>query len=318
MFTFLMSSCAIPTSPIGTKEPKPAAIIPPPPWTSQPVPQAFDFKERCGVDPENKTTGDLFTLSMKSLNFIIKAKIGQIDAHIEAQATLQINGKASSTVQTTEVKILKAYNAATKARIGSNLITSIGANVVAKSRGGTQVWLGPSFKDWVQLTSGGNPEYKDLICAVTGTTSAEKQGESKLKFTFTPAGAMGLNPLASKDQYIAELGTGRMFQVTANAIDPKSGGIVETTTGRVSIMPVSPTLNAVDPVTNQAVQVVAESAWEITSDFLTPSKKFEMLTNKTTFYISHSSKSFVAIVQEGISKDTSGIGMPPVILLPQK
>jgi hypothetical protein len=43
-----------------------------------------------------------------------------------------------------------------------------------------------------------------------------------------------------------------------------------------------------------------------------------MLTNKTTFYVSHTSKSFVAIVQEGLSKDTSGIGIPPVVLLPQK
>ena len=318
MFAFLVSACAVPTSPLSSKPQKKASVTRPLPWSTEPPPQAFDFKERCGVDSDKPTTGDLFTQSMKSLNFIINANIGQIQARIEAQATLQINGKSGSTVQAADVKILKAYNTGTKARLGSNLITSIGAKIVAKSHGGTQIWLGPAFKDWVLLTSGDNPEYKDLICAVTGTASVEKSGENAQKFTFTPAGALGLNPLASKEEYIAELGSGRDFHVTANAIDPKSGAKTETTTGKVSIMPVNPVLNAVDPVTNQVVQVIADSAWAITSDFTTTSKKFEMLTHKTTFYINHKDKAFVAIVQEGISQDASQMAIPPVILLLQK
>ena len=157
-----------------------------------------------------------------------------------------------------------------------------------------------------------------MICAVTGTSSIQKVGDTKQKFTFTPAGAMGLNPLASKEQYIAELGSGREFQVTANVIDLRSGTTLETTTGRVSILPVNPVLNAVDPVTNQSIQVTAESAWAITSDFTTPSKKFEMITYKTTFYVDHKNKTFAAIVQEGLKADSSQMSIPAVILLPQK
>jgi hypothetical protein len=254
---------------------------------------------------------------MKSLNFVINANIAQIKARIEAQATLQISGRSGSSSQTTDVKIIKAYNAATNAGLGSNLV-SIAAGIIARSRSGTQIWTSPAFKEWLIQTGGDNPEYKDLICAVTGTASVQKTDDKQQKFTFTPAGALGVNPLASKEQYIAELGKGREFRVTANVIDISSGRNIETTTGKVSFMPVDPVLNAVDPLTNQSVQVIAESAWAITSDFTTPSKKFETFNHKTTFYVNHTSKSFVAIVQEGINQDASQMSIPPVILLPQK
>jgi len=309
LFFFAISSCAIKQKKDGKKEKSN--------WNPGAGSEtAFDFKQNCGLDENTPEGAVVFTQNLKSLNFVVESGLGNIKVRVEAQAALAINGKETGGTQKIDVKVNKVVDLSNNPTGMKSLITQIGARIVARSRGGTMVSTALPQKDWLKLVDGGNPEYKGLICAATGEASAQKEEEKGKLYEFSPALVANINPKASPEQRIKEIGEGRKFTVTANLINPFNKKTTATTIGSVQIRPVGTELRATDPLTKRSVNIQADSAYQVISDFSTAKGEFADFSSKTTFYLDHKNKNFMAITQEEIPKpgDTD-MKMPVIVML---
>jgi hypothetical protein len=305
-----MSTCAIPN---GSKKSK--GVRGQDPWQSTAAQPKLDFKEKCGTDGNGSPNTPLLSQEFQSLNFVIKSEILAIKAHVEANASLSIKAMSDGTTQKINVNITKAVDMRNNATPMSQLITRIGARITAAAGGGTKTSRAMPRGDWLKLTDGSNPEFKDLLCVATGSIGQLRNESPGKEYVFAPAYIASLNPLASPDQYKIELGEGRQFRVTATLMDVSSKRPVQSALGTVTFKPVSPQLRAVDPLTGQIVTVQSDVAWEVLSDFSGLSQANDQLSGKMTFYISHRNKKFDAIVRETIRPSQGGVVTPPIILI---
>jgi hypothetical protein len=308
----LTSSCAIKQKGDG-KQGKPK------PWDpGQRSADAFDFAQNCGLNENAPDDAIVFSQNLKSLNFIVEAGMANIKARIEADAKLEINSKATSGSQKIDVSVNKVTDLSNNPTGLKNLITRIAARIVAKSRGGTMTSNAVPFKDWIKLVDGDNPEYKGLLCAVTGEASVEKQEDKAKRYEFSPGLISSINPKASAEQRQKEIGNGRKFSIDATLLNPISKRVVATTSGSVQIRPVDSQLKATDPITKKVISIQADSAYEVISDFTSGKTNFENFNSKITFYLDHNKRNFMAITQEELpSAAESEFKMPVIVMLPQ-
>lgn len=279
---------------------------------------AFDFSKNCGLDTNAADDAIVFSQNLKSQNFVVEAGLGGLKARVEAEATLSINSKASSGSQKIDVKVNKVTDLSNNPTGMKTLITRIGARIVARSRGGTMTSNGVPFKDWLRLVDGGNPEFKGLLCAVTGEANSKKEEDKSKLFEFSPALVASINPKASAEQREKEIGKGRKFNIKATLTNPISKKTITTANGTVEIKPVSSQLKATDPLTKQSVNIQADSAYEVLSNFPTANGEFDEFCYRITFYLSHKDKKFLAITQETLPKPgETEFKMPTIVMLPQ-
>ena len=306
-------ACAIPGGSKGSKGSK--GVREQDPWNSLPTSPTIDFSEKCGVDTNASANEPILAQDFQSLNFVIDNELLAIKAHIEANATLSISAMSDKSTKTVSVNITKAQDMSNIANPMSQLLTSIGAKLKAEADGGTKISKSMPRGDWLKLTDGSNPEYKDLLCVTSGTISQMRAESQNREYVFSPALVASVNPKASPEQFLTELGQGRKFSVTATLMDTPKKRSIQSTTGTVTFKPVSPTLIAVDPLTKKSVTINSDAAWEVISDFSGLSKSNDQLSGKLTFYVSHKNKKFDAIVQEAIRPVEGKTMMPPIILI---
>ena len=289
------------------------------PWSPrQSGATSFDFSRNCGLDDNAPDDALVFSQNLKSLNFVVEAGMAGMRARIEAEASLAINSKATSGTQKIDVKVNKVTDLSNNPTAMKSLITRIGARIVAKGRGGTVNSTAVPFKDWVKLIDGANPEYNGLLCALMGEASHQKEEDKAKLYEFSPALVASINPKASVEQRNKEIGEGRRFTIKATLTNPFAKRVVATTSGTVQIRPVSTRLRATDPLTKRVVDIQADSAYEVLSDFTAGKANFEAFNSKITFYLDHNKKNFMAITQEELpSTADSDMKMPMIVLLPE-
>jgi hypothetical protein len=310
LFFATLTTCAIPNGSKGSK-----GVRGQEPWQSTTTAPKIDFKEKCGTEGNATPNTPLLAQEFQSLNFVINSDILAIKARVEANAALSIKAMSDSTTQKTNVNITKALDMRNNATPMSRLITLIGAKISAASGGGTKISRSMPRGDWLKLTDGTNPEFKDLLCVATGSISQVRTESPAKEYVFSPAYVASLNPLASPEQYQLELGQGRKFNVTATLMDVPGKRPIQSAMGTVTFKPVPAQLRAVDPLTGTAIAINSETAWEVISDFSGLSQANDQLSGKLTFYISHKNKKFDAIVQESTRPGQSGVATPPIILI---
>jgi hypothetical protein len=284
-------------------------------WLPPSTGAQFNFKEKCGVDSALPEGSVVFEQNLRSLNIVTDSDILGIKAHVEAQATAAIKSTTMETTQTIDVKITNARDLRDQATTISQLITKIGARVTANANGGTMVVKGLPRKDWLQLTYGDNKEFRDLLCAVTGAATMRRLETPNQEYVFTPAFVGSVSPLASPEQYKAELGQGRSLSVRADLVNTISRRTIASSPGTIIISSVSPNADFKDALTGQVTSIRSDSAWEIKTSFPNLTKSQDKLSGTKTFYINHKTKKFDAIVQQTANQDSMSPGLPPVVLI---
>ena len=289
------------------------------PWRPvQNTSDAFDFNKNCGLPEDAPDDAIIFSQNLKSLNFVVEAGMAAFKARVEAEASLAISGKANGGTQKIDVKVNKVTDLSNNPTAMKSLITKIGARIVAGSRGGTITSSALPFKDWIKLVDGANPEYNGLLCAVTGDATSQKAEAPGKLYEFSPALVTSINPRASAEQRAKELGNGRKFSIKATLTNPIAKRVIASTTGSVQIRQVKPELRATDPLTKRTVNIKADAAYEVISDFSAGKADFQDYNSKVTFYLDEKNKKFSAITQEELpSTADAEMQMPMIVMLPE-
>jgi hypothetical protein len=284
-------------------------------WLPPSTGAQFNFKERCGVDSTLPEGSVVFEQNLRSLSIVTDSDIMGIKAHVEAQATASIKSTTSGTTQNIDVKITKATDLRDQATNMSQLITRIGARIVANANGGTIITKGLARKDWLQLTYGDNKEFRDLLCAVTGIATLRRQESGNQEYVFTPAYIGSVSPLASPEQYKEELGQGRTLTTRVDLVDVISRRVIATSPGTIIISSVSPIAAFKDALTGEVVNIRSDSAWQVKVSFPNLAKNQDKLSGSKTFYVNHKTKKFDAIVEQAAKQDAMSPSLPPVVLI---
>jgi hypothetical protein len=273
------------------------------------VPQGFDFKKNCGVDVEEDAGNPLYAQKLQSQNIVSEGQALNMSYRVEAMANLDIQSTRGASKTTIDVKLNKVIDKSTNVTPLQSLILLIGARIASNSRAGTVETTAIPNGEWLKLTNGSNPEWKDFLCVATASRTHKLSGKAgNHTITFNPGLANAVNPMASADQYLKELGGGRSVKVTA-MIDSNP----RVFNGTVTFKPVSPAAVFTDALTSERRAVQADAAWEVTTQFEKGNPQINELSNVTTYYVSHAKKRFEAIVVSNTALDKPE---PPVVMLP--
>ena len=284
-----------------------------PPGNGEAAPEVFDFVKECGIPQEkiDDPNAVMLEASMTSFPIVVEGSTMGVNFRVITQAKVHITAKADQSVQ--EIQVIPKDSAAT----GSGIIGTFAPMIVkgqagtqAKQNSGTMTILSLPKKDWIKLVDGTNPEFKDLLCAATGTKSVTlNKGGSHATITFTPALVLAVSPFAPIERLRKEIGEGKSFTVTANVQaadgDLKSG----TYQGKTTVKETSPTF------TYLGTTVTADIAYEIVNTF--PNGAHAVgIPKKQVIYIDSVNKQIKAIVIEDDKVDPMlKKAMPPIYLL---
>lgn len=285
------------------------------PWTPGPAPEGtgFDFKKNCGVDVYAETASIIYAQKLQSLNIVNEGEISLLNSsfRVEAMATLDIQSQRSSSSVEIDVDLKQVINKNTNSPPISEAMLQIGAMVTANAKAGVTVSTSLPTADWLKLTGGSDPEWKDMLCVATATKNIKVTSKGgNHDFEFTPGFASTINPMASPEQYKKELGSGRTFHITAT-VDRSN----RTVNGTITFKPVAPTASFTDALTGKQYNIAADAAWEVQSEFDTRDNRYDQLSKTTIFYVNHTTKRFEAIVQKATPSMIMKVN-PDVVLLP--
>ena len=156
---FIGSCIPIPGS--SSKEPGAA------PW-KPPIdrPDGFDFKKNCGVDVQEDTNNPLYTQMLQSQNIVSEGQLGNFSYRVEAAASLDIQSTKGASKSTVDVKLNKVIDKSTNSAPLQKFILLIGAKITTNARAGTTESTAIPSGEWLKLTGGSTPEWKDLLQTV--------------------------------------------------------------------------------------------------------------------------------------------------------
>lgn len=293
-------------------------------------PESFDFEKECGISQEKLDDKNAILLSGSYTSFpiIVEGK-SPVTYRVILQAKVNISASSKGSTLTQNINKLQT------AEVGSTgnwlfdlplggIVDGI-ANGKAKDATGTTVTDSMPIAEWLKLTGpNGNPEMRDLLCALTGAKGANtNRGEGTLTATFSPALINSVSPLAPPERMRKEIGSGRTFRVTANvtAIPNKAKGQFKlgSKSGTITIRETTPRLSVVNQAAKINSTITADIAWEVINDF--PGGAYTVgLPKRTVFLIDTNKKEIRAILTEDDRPDAmSGeVLTPPVILVKDK
>jgi hypothetical protein len=267
----------------------------------------FDFAVECGL-PEDKMDDKnavLVSGSYTSFPIVVEGTSMGTGFTVITQAKISISATSSSKTQIIYVKRLDSASGAGGliGMIATPIVKSKAEKATADASG-TSTSTSLPKKDWLKLTGGTNPEYKDLLCAATQSqTISRNLGGGSTTVTFSPTLIDGVSPLAPIARMRKEIGSGRSFAVTASV----QGG--SPVTGQVSIKEVPPTL------AYQETSVKADIAFEFINDFPGGANKVG-LPRRQVIFIDTGKKEIRAIINEDdIIDDNTGKVRPPAVLI---
>jgi hypothetical protein len=284
-------------------------------WTAPPASAVFDFQQRCGVDPKRPSDSVIYEQNLQSLNIVTDQEVAGIKAHVEATASVSIKSTFTESTEVTKVNIIAAKDLNNPASPLTQVFAKIGSQLSARNKGGTNVSKTLPRNEWLNLTYGTNLEFKDLLCTVTGIASRRRLESPQREYRFQPALIESVSPLASPEQFLAEIGQGRTLHINADIVDVSSGRKIASSKGTVVIIPVQPNATFRDSLTSMVREINADSAWQVTVDFPEFKDSQDKLSETKIFYINHKAKRFEAIVQQAAGSGSTPSSLPPVVLL---
>ncbi len=266
----------------------------------------FDFAKECGL-PEDKIDDKKAVLvdgSFTSFPIVVEGTSMGTAFTVITQAKITVAATSSSKTQSINVQVLNSASGA-GGIIGliATPIVKSKANKATAAASGTVTGTGLPKKDWLKLTDGSNPEYKDLLCAAGQTQSVTKNlGGGSLTVTYSPTLIDGVSPLAPIERMRKEFGSGKSFVVTATV-----GGA--PVTGNVTVKEVAATLAYQDKT------VKADIAYEFINNF--PGGAYKVgLPKRQVIFVDATKKQIIAIINEDdIIDDNTGKVRPPAVLI---
>jgi hypothetical protein len=278
----------------------------------------FDFQKECGIntkdmDDPNKT---IFKQSMASMPIITQGTSMGTNFRVIALAKIDVTsmGGGKPSAQNISVEIVS-----TEASSGGGIVGMIApgivkskANDTAKAQSGEKSSKSIPNGEWIKLTSGSNPEYKDLLCAITGSVSTESRmnnGDSST-ITYSPALVNTVSPYVSKERAQKEIGGGRTLSVTATVTGKANNAVPGTYNGKVIIKMVNPSFKVQDKT------ITGDFAVEFVNSF--PGGAYKAgLPSRIVYVVSSKHKKFMMLLVQSDFKDPTTGASPDIYMIGQ-
>jgi hypothetical protein len=284
----------------------------------------FDFSKECGLPADKMDDPNAILLqgNFTSLPITITGSQMGVQYSVTTRAKLSLSATSSKATQTISVEVVDTKAVPPQAtNIIGLLVGAFAPGVVknkaqsaASGKSGTSTSEAMPQKDWLKLTDGSNPEFKDLLCAGQGSGRSSKQeGGSAVQVTFSPALINAVSPLAPIERLRKEIGDGRSFAVTAAVSGGGKDYAQGSVSGRVSVREISPNLASEESC--QGANRNADIAYEFTNEFPGGASKVG-LPKRLAMYIDTKNKQLVAIINQDDKIDPElKKSLPPVCLV---
>ena len=276
--------------------------------------ETFDFQKECGLskDQLEKKDAVLVSGSYTSFPIIVQGsdKATGTPFVVITQARVNLSVSATQTVQETNVELKEsATGAGGFIKLIADAIAKKKAQDAARANSGSTTSLPLPRGEWLKLTDGRSAEFKNLLCATSGTKTLNiNKGGQNATITFTPALISGVSPVSPLARLRKEMGTSRSFAVTADVQGQGQGlaqGIVQ---GRVSVREVSPIFK----YENNTVK--ADIAYEFINEFADGAHKVG-LPKRQVLFIDSTKKQIKAIISESDQIDPNSQKPVPIVYL---
>lgn len=282
--------------------------------TSSTPPGVPDTQTTCGLPAGalNTPGTQIFTGNFKSLPIIVTGTSMFVGYRITTQASVNLVVLNDSATQNINVQVQKVETSSNVLGI-PQAIAKKKANEAAEAKSGSVTTTRIPNGTWINLVSGGNPEYQGLFCAVSGTKSlSNNTGGGPGQVEFTPALVNSINPLAPRETLDKELSAPRVFNVTANVTTALDSWKAGSHVGTVTITPIPATAQI------EGLSIAADVAYEVKADFPLGASKLGLSRNQK-FFINTKSHTFEAIIDDSGALDPrSNAELPPSILIRQQ
>jgi hypothetical protein len=284
----------------------------------------FDFSKECGLPADKMDDPNAILLqgNFTSLPIVITGSQMGVQYSVTTRAKVSLSATSTKATQNISVEVVGTKAVPPQAtNIIGLLVGAFAPGVVknkaqsaASSKSGTSIIEVMPQKEWLKLTDGSNPEFKDLLCAGQGAGRSSKQeGGSTVQMTFSPALINAVSPLAPIERLRKEIGAGRSFAVTATVSGGGKDYAQGSVTGRVSVREISPNLAAEESC--QGASRNADIAYEFRNEFPGGASKVG-LPKRLAMFIDTKTKQLVALVQEDDKIDPElKKSLPPVCLV---
>jgi len=276
---------------------------------------AVNVTQDCGLKPQNAGGPSdyvVFSQKLHSLPIVTEGEQMGAKFRVTSKAHLVIDSKfESGTSQNLQVEVTNVEVSA------SSPLVQLFAPTVAKRRAEKSVKQisGPkaakalSTAEWMNLVTS-NGQFQNIFCAVRGSKSVtDNAGDETAEIEYVPVLPDYINPMASKETFETEIGTGRTFNVKAKLTKTKEGlpkvGEYDVV---VKILPRSPSFS----MSNGQVYT-SDLAYDLIVDFKDGIAN-SPLSSKHSFFINLTTKSFDAIVDTS-ERVVNGIKSKPTVLL---
>ena len=133
-----------------------------------------DIEKECGLPPgaiANKSAV-ILQENLKSLPIVVSGSQMGTDFKVTTVANAQITGTTSSSTQVLNVDVTDTQAAGMTALFGQFLVKSKAKDAAAENSG-RKTYNSLPQGEWLTLTNGSNPEFSNLLCAVTATKTVE-------------------------------------------------------------------------------------------------------------------------------------------------
>lgn len=267
----------------------------------------FDFEKECGLpaDKMDDKNAILVKGAYTSFPMIVEGTSMGTAFRVITQAKLTLSATSGASNQSISVALLESSSGAGGV-IGwiATPIVKAKAQKATNAASGTVNSVSLPKKDWLKLTGGTNPEYKDLLCAASQNQTVTKSlGGGTTTYTYSPTLVSGISPLAPVEQMRKEFGSGKSLSVTATV----QGGAAVA--GHIIIKEVAATLEYAGKT------ITSDIAFEFINDFPGGSNKVG-LPRRQVFFIDATKKEIVAIINEDDTIDeSSGKVRPPAVFV---
>jgi hypothetical protein len=273
----------------------------------------FDFQKECGLSKEQLDSKDavLVSGSYTSFPIIIQGESMGVKFVVITQAKVNVKATGSSSVQEQNVELKEsATSAGGFIKLIADGVAKGKAQTAAKENSGSTTATPMPKGEWLKLTDGRNAEYKDLLCATSGTrTTNINKGDKNATVTFSPGLISAVNPLAPIARLRKEIGPSRSFAVTADVQGDGNGLASGSLQGRVTVREISPIFKY------ENTTIKTDIAYEFINEFPGGAHKVG-LPKRQVYYIDSTKKIIRAIISEDDKIDpNSKKPLPPVYLV---
>ncbi len=273
----------------------------------------FDFQKECGLSKEQLDSKDavLVSGSYTSFPIVIQGESMGVKFVVITQAKINVRATGTQTVQEQNVELKdSATSAGGLIKLIADGVAKGKAETAAKENSGSTTSLPMPKGEWLKLSDGKNPDFKDLLCSTSPTRTINiNKGNKSATVTFTPGLISSVSPLAPIARLRKEIGAGRSFPITADVQGGGNGLASGSLQGRVTVREITPIFKY------ENTTIKTDIAYEFINEFPGGAHKVG-LPKRQVYFIDSTKKIIKAIISEDDKIDpNSNKPLPPVYLV---